>query len=625
MATNRILQLLRSNQVYGSKELAVAAVGQMTGADGEIRLARYNAGTEQAPNVKSLLCVYHASPNLPNGTAAGWTYIEDASANQGTAASVQAELDNLEAQVGQDGASTTFASGATSGSDAEQILTGAQDNTGSAPTNLTNAVTNVATYIGTLDKTASAVDGQVVTTISQTNGQVAETKADLTDVKMGGYSKTSDTGAIAATDTLEVAVSKLENAIDAAEVHSNDQSITVAADATNGGTNIEVNVDGTTIVKDSTSHAIKGNYTLHQLDSTELAALNNANVKEAYQLQTINGSTAIGDVVKIYKDSALQEVYLGADTDTVNASTGVVTKNTVTDPQSMNFVYQLADGTYSMTKIDVSKFLTESEFGDGLSVSNAGVVSVNPGNGIEIDNGTVAAKIGDGLTFGGTNNDEITVLIDNTNDTHGYLSVSANGVALNGDAIDDAIENAATTLTEVAAQSPAERTADGTDFIKVVASTESDGHTNYAVSTQGIKDAIAVETARAESAEQAIDAAVGLTKAQNGETRSYTSQVTLGSNETAPTTVAGDIALLNSHVKALDDAAVKSVDVASGETVISVDNTDPQNPEISFNLSQQAASTAADASYAGGNDTSNILQIKNDGLYLSNVWDCGTY
>lgn len=123
-------------------------------------------------------------------------------------------------------------------------------------------------------------------------------------------------------------------------------------------------------------------YKLVQLTAAEVAELGDENVKEAYKVVTFQGEeteqtvyTQVGDTVKIYKDSALQEVYLGSDADSVDVTTGVVTKQPVTDPQSMNFVYQLADGTYSMTKIDVSKFLTESEFGDGLQVADA-VVSV---------------------------------------------------------------------------------------------------------------------------------------------------------------------------------------------------------------------------------------------------------
>lgn len=131
------------------------------------------------------------------------------------------------------------------------------------------------------------------------------------------------------------------------------------------------------------------------------------NVAHRYKLQqTVNGTTTeVGENIDIYKDSSLIEVYLGSNTDTINPVTGVITKNPVTDPQSMNFAYQLADGTYSLTKIDVSKFLTESEFADGLQVSGAGVVSV------KVD--TTSEK------------DSQTTPVD-------FLSVSSNGVKVQG-------------------------------------------------------------------------------------------------------------------------------------------------------------------------------------------------
>ena len=102
-----------------------------------------------------------------------------------------------------------------------------------------------------------------------------------------------------------------------------------------------------------------------------------ANVAHRYKLtQTINGvSSQAGTVIDIPKDSSLKEVYLGSADDEVNETSGEVTKKPATDPQSMNFVYHLSDGTYSLTKIDVSKFLSDSEFADGLIV-NGGKVSV---------------------------------------------------------------------------------------------------------------------------------------------------------------------------------------------------------------------------------------------------------
>lgn len=139
------------------------------------------------------------------------------------------------------------------------------------------------------------------------------------------------------------------------------------------------------------------------------------NVAHRYKLQeTINGTVAeVGENIDILKDSSLIEVYLGSNTDTIDATTGVITKNPVTDPQSMNFAYQLADGTYSLTKIDVSKFLTESEFADGLQVNGAGVVSVK---------------------------------VDSTSEN--FISVSSNGIKIDGiqDAIDTSIEDLDSTI-----------------------------------------------------------------------------------------------------------------------------------------------------------------------------------
>lgn len=429
MAQTKTIQLLRSSQLYTptaagegvsaktALENAKAALTALTGRkDGEIVLARYQ---ETGAEIKSVLGIYHANPDLPSGSTAGWTFIQDITSSSEGLTQLQAEIDRIESNVGL-GDDGTY----TSGYSSDAIV--------GSPTTLKATVDAIVTYIRSMDLTeVGGTSGDVITAVSQADGKVSASKSSLTDVLMTGYSKTNDTGAIAATDSVEQAFSKVENAIAAGNVHSNDQSITVAADATNGGTNIEVNVDGTTIVKDGTSHAIKGNYTLHQLNSTELAALNDANVKEAYRLQTIGGSAAIGDVVKVYKDSALQEVYLGANTDTINASTGVITKNTVTDPQSMNFAYQLADGTYSLTNIDVSKFLTQSEFGDGLQVSNAGVVSVKK----DTTSGKVRiADVPTGETEGSAGD---TGLVD-------VLTVSSDGVKVDNiqDAIDYAVANA---------------------------------------------------------------------------------------------------------------------------------------------------------------------------------------
>lgn len=124
-----------------------------------------------------------------------------------------------------------------------------------------------------------------------------------------------------------------------------------------------------------------------------------ANVAKAYQLQETVGdnSTKVGSVIEIYKDSSLKSFELVE--------------------QELQFTYTLADGTDKVVKVDVSKFLAESEFANGLQVSTDGVVSV------KID----AAS-------------------------EGFLTVGEGGVKLSGvqDAINSAINGLNYTLTEEA-------------------------------------------------------------------------------------------------------------------------------------------------------------------------------
>lgn len=136
-----------------------------------------------------------------------------------------------------------------------------------------------------------------------------------------------------------------------------------------------------------------------------------ANVLEQYKLQqTVNGKTSIeGETIKIYKDRSLKSVAL--------------------DGQTLNFTYILADGKESTVGVDVSTFLAESEFNDGLQV-NGGVVSV---------------KLGQGLKFGDeAEKKSINVKIDSTSES--FLTVGEGGVKLAG--VENAINTAVSTAVE---------------------------------------------------------------------------------------------------------------------------------------------------------------------------------
>lgn len=94
-------------------------------------------------------------------------------------------------------------------------------------------------------------------------------------------------------------------------------------------------------------------YSVVAVTGDELAGLG-ANVKEAYKLVD-EDSAKIGEYIKIYKDSALQKVEL--------------------DGQDLVFTYLLTTGAEDVVRVDVSNFLAESEFKDGLQVVDH-VVSV---------------------------------------------------------------------------------------------------------------------------------------------------------------------------------------------------------------------------------------------------------
>ena len=85
-----------------------------------------------------------------------------------------------------------------------------------------SALNEINSKIVAMNKQADPVNGQVVTTVSETDGVVSETKAKVKDLQLGGYSKTTATGAIAGTDTINVAFSKLENTLNTA----NDEMLT---------------------------------------------------------------------------------------------------------------------------------------------------------------------------------------------------------------------------------------------------------------------------------------------------------------------------------------------------------------------------------------------------------------
>ena len=170
------------------------------------------------------------------------------------------------------------------------------------------------------------------------------------------------------------------------------------------------------------------------------------NVKEAFKLVDEDG-LQVGETIKVYKDSSLMSVELKED-------------------QKLYYTYILANGDETTVDVDMSKFLAESEFKNGLQVIG----------------GEVSVKVAEG--------------------SEAFLSVDANGVKLSG--IQDAID---------AAESASKDYADGLDSaLSARVKAIEDDYLVEADKTE-LSNAIATEKQRAEAKElelaQAISGASG--------------------------------------------------------------------------------------------------------------------
>ena len=237
------LQLLRNSQVFTSKEQAIAQLTSGATQDGVIKLARYTqTGTnpysgDTNGDVKTIFAFRHEV-----GGKSGWTVYEDykevldvikskidSLSGEGSGSiydQIMQEINKLDysgytasdSKVVTNVTETDGKVAAEGKNITEVILTGYQEGTDAdvaATDTLGQALGKLQAQINAMDKDASAVDGQVVTTVVEADGKVTETKANVKDLQLGGYAKEAATvsGAVGSTDTINTAISKLENNI----------------------------------------------------------------------------------------------------------------------------------------------------------------------------------------------------------------------------------------------------------------------------------------------------------------------------------------------------------------------------------------------------------------------------
>lgn len=404
--TNNHIQLFRNSVVFDNREAAISRLNSFTSAnvqDGTPVLARYT----QNGATKTLLALFYVT-----GSTVKYDIVGDS-------ADINSAISALE---------TKLVGGASDGyktlkdlEDKIVKLNGDDTTDGSVAKAVKDAVE-------ALDVAEIKEAGKAIVAVSEQDGKVSAKAGDIDAVHVIQDAAVTGEGAKDAV-TVKRAIDDLRTTVAANKVVAEDASIVVGTK--DGETSLKVGVDAEEKVL-SANGALKTTIALAEVPADQLGT----NVAKAYQLQGKDG-VKLGTVqIEIPKDTSLNKVYLGSIGDTVDAKTGAVTSATTTDPQSLNFVYHLQDGTYSLVPVDVSKFLTESEFKDGLVVADS-VVKV------KVD--TASEK---------------------------FLSVGADGVKLSGvQAAIDAAKASATTVV------------DGTGHISVSESTdEKDGHKKYTVS-----------------------------------------------------------------------------------------------------------------------------------------------
>ena len=415
---------------------------------------------------------------------------------------------------------------------------------------------------------------------------------------------------------------------------------------------IDVNVDGSTIVKSENKLAV-GTVPAAQVtvDNT-VAGITSTNAQAAFKelkekIDSVDSAAKSYTIVKVTEglDSKVKEQYklketVGEKSNFVGAPIDIYKDSSLKDVklvgQELVFTYILDNGTESVVNVDVSTFLAESEFKDGLQVTDHVVsVKIDPtsekdsqaepaafltvsANGIKISGikGEIDRKIA-ALDVVGTV--EPGQYVSSVSETKGIVSTTKANVSdavLNGytkgtapaagseavtadDDVKGAIaklehqvdaakaaattkvvkDNAASHLTltsstaadgsttytigenDIAskaaldAEIAARKAVDGQNGQTYVAN----GNTNYILDANSLNDAdvkldaaLKAEADRAKSAETSIDAAIGLTKGRDNETRTYANTGEyIGKG--VSNTVASDISALDTKLKEVAD------------------------------------------------------------------------
>lgn len=356
------LQLLRSTNIYNSLEAAIASFDDLLSpnvsiSDGEVVLARYRVAIDEEENpvqyeIKSVLGIYNNKSGI-----SGFTIVVDDDEIKKRINDLDDRIDTIVSQL--DG--VDFAE---------------------------------------LD---AATDG-VITKISQQDMQIDADSTDVIDLTLGGYSKTNASGTISGSDSIAVALSKLEN---------NDNDVKFIYRGTEYDT-VNTNTGEYRLIE----YILKDDY--FQITVTMFVTELTATQRGLYRFDEDENCYFIKDEYQYLTSDEYSEISPDENANVIlydgTVNTSVYTLNVIT----------YNNGTYQIEHVNILP-----NIGGGLRIIN-GKIAVSPGPGILIN------------SVLGQNRTNVSIELDVNNDSH--LSLSNEGLKLD---LSDIMSDIGNTLNSV--------------------------------------------------------------------------------------------------------------------------------------------------------------------------------
>ena len=486
MANNNVqnVRFLRNGNLYSTRDAARTALSGMQSTltveqDGSVILARYGSGSD----IKTLAGYIYATTSVKTITIFD---IDDAGADVdekiqeikdilgngvSSANTVSSQLSTLSGTSSDTSAATSVNGAKAYAKDYTDSVVDGLDYTGVTTgdgvyvTNVTEANGVISASTSTLPTvTAISRTGQAITAVSQSNGTVSAVVGDIA----AEHVTVVDSGGKFTATTVEAVLAEIDAAYKAADT------------AIIGGASASADTLGEIEGIINQMKTDEKTYTIAEITSG-LAS----NVRKAYKLVDEDG-TQSGATIEIYKDSSLQSVEL------VNEDP---TQEPAKQGQFLKFTYVTDSETTDIVYLDVSTFLVEAEFKDGLQVNNGEVSIKLDTNGDDTGTGKFLTVSSSGLKLDGVT-DAISAATEaavNALDSTVTGSTSGSHITISIEELDGKLVQSGLTIQENDIASASVLTAE-IEHRKAVDGVQGDAYTantsmNYISGATSLKDA----------------------------------------------------------------------------------------------------------------------------------------